>query len=134
MTSGMCPSKPITETGSSFFEPITCVLVKSIVGPCNFIDESMFSNNSDSRRVFIRRVPGIRYHHSNMRESNQFGRWGTLVRGGIKLDDSLPLHIFDARSVTALKFKDEMFQHHVRLYRRATGQDFSYIDVDARLH
>ena len=64
-----------------------------------FSDESSFSTNSDSHRVFIWREPGTRYHPSNIRD--RYGECGILVWGGNMLDGRIPLHIFDSDSVTA---------------------------------
>ncbi|GFX99255.1 transposable element Tc1 transposase [Trichonephila clavipes] len=90
-----------------------------------FTDESRFSTNSNSRRVFISREPVTHYHHSNIREHDRIGGSGTPVWGGIILDGRTPLHIFDAGSVTA---PDEALEPNVRLYRGAIGQDFTFMD------
>ncbi|GBN31774.1 hypothetical protein AVEN_169558-1 [Araneus ventricosus] len=48
-------------------------------------DESRFSLQSDSRRTFIWRAPGTRYHQENTIERHRYGGAGWLVRGGIIL-------------------------------------------------
>ncbi|GFV15152.1 transposable element Tcb2 transposase [Trichonephila clavipes] len=91
-----------------------------------------FSINSDSRRVFIWREPGTRYHPYNITESDRFGGCGVLVWGGIILDSRTPLHIFDAGSVNAQRYKDDILESRVRLFRGAIGQDFIFMDDNAR--
>ncbi|KFM60449.1 Transposable element Tc3 transposase, partial [Stegodyphus mimosarum] len=44
-----------------------------------FRDESRFSLESDSRRYLIWREPGIRYHPSNIRERDAYGRGSVCV-------------------------------------------------------
>ncbi|UYV64942.1 K02A2.6-like, partial [Cordylochernes scorpioides] len=59
-----------------------------------FNDESRFSLNTDSRRVFIWREPGTRYHPSNIREIDSFRGGNLLVWAGISSSRRTPLHIF----------------------------------------
>ncbi|UYV65651.1 hypothetical protein LAZ67_3004955 [Cordylochernes scorpioides] len=54
-----------------------------------FSDESRFSLNTDSRRVFIWREPGTRYHSSNIREIDSFSGGSLLVWAGIRLCEAL---------------------------------------------
>lgn len=99
-----------------------------------FTDESRFSTQSDSRRVFIWRERGARYHPSNVREIDQFGGRGILVWGGIMLGSRTPLHVFDEGSVTAQRYRDEVLEPYVRLFRGAAGPDFLFMDDNARPH
>ncbi|UYV75359.1 hypothetical protein LAZ67_12003626, partial [Cordylochernes scorpioides] len=57
-------------------------------------DESRFSLNTDSRRVFIWREPGTRYHPSNIREIDSFRGGSLLVWASISSSSRTPLHIF----------------------------------------
>ncbi|UYV84537.1 hypothetical protein LAZ67_X002498 [Cordylochernes scorpioides] len=66
-----------------------------------FSDESRFSLNTDSRRVFIWREPGTRYHHSNIREIYSFRRGSLLVWAGISSSSRTPLYIFSGGTLTA---------------------------------
>ncbi|UYV70922.1 hypothetical protein LAZ67_8001110, partial [Cordylochernes scorpioides] len=59
-----------------------------------FSDESRFSLNTDSRRVFIWREHGTRYHPSNIREIDSFRGGSLLVWAGISSSRRTPLHIF----------------------------------------
>ncbi|KFM60725.1 Transposable element Tc1 transposase, partial [Stegodyphus mimosarum] len=44
-----------------------------------FSDESRFSLPSDSRRTFVWRAPGTRYHQENITERRRYGGAGVLV-------------------------------------------------------
>ncbi|UYV62219.1 Transposase, partial [Cordylochernes scorpioides] len=66
-----------------------------------FSDESSFSLNTDSRRVFIWRDPGTRYHPSNIREIDSFRGGSLLVWAGISSSRRTPLHIFSGDTLTA---------------------------------
>ncbi|UYV63374.1 hypothetical protein LAZ67_2003876, partial [Cordylochernes scorpioides] len=59
-----------------------------------FSDESRFSLNTDSRRVFIWREPGTRFNPSNIREIDSFGGGSLLVWAGISSSRRTPFHIF----------------------------------------
>ncbi|GBL73817.1 hypothetical protein AVEN_230782-1 [Araneus ventricosus] len=58
-----------------------------------FSDESRFSLQSDSRRTFIWRAPGTRYHQENTIERNRYVGAGWLVWGGIILGSRTGLHV-----------------------------------------
>ncbi|GBN77164.1 Transposable element Tcb1 transposase [Araneus ventricosus] len=58
-----------------------------------FSDESRFSLQSDSRRTFIWRAPGTRYHQKNTIERHRYGGAGWLVWGGIILGSRIDLHV-----------------------------------------
>ncbi|GBN32974.1 hypothetical protein AVEN_153850-1 [Araneus ventricosus] len=64
-----------------------------------FTDESRFSLNTDSRRMFIWREPGTRYLPSNVREIDHYGGGGLMVWAGIMLDRRTPLHVFERGTV-----------------------------------
>ncbi|UYV67679.1 hypothetical protein LAZ67_5001557 [Cordylochernes scorpioides] len=66
-----------------------------------FSGESRFSLNTDSRRVFIWREPGTRYHPSNIREIDSFRGGSLLVWAGISSSRRTPLHIFSGGTLTA---------------------------------
>ncbi|GFW38312.1 HTH_Tnp_Tc3_2 domain-containing protein [Trichonephila clavipes] len=58
-----------------------------------FSDESRFSLQSYSRRTFIWRASGTRYHQENIIERHRYGGAGWLVWGGIFLDFRTDLHV-----------------------------------------
>ncbi|GBM19243.1 Chorion peroxidase [Araneus ventricosus] len=99
-----------------------------------FTDESRFSLNTDSRRTFIRREQGTRYLPSNVREIDHYGGGGLMVRAGIMLDGRTPLHVFERGTVTGVKYRDEILEPYVRLFRGAVGPEFILMDDNARPH
>ncbi|KFM74611.1 Transposable element Tc3 transposase, partial [Stegodyphus mimosarum] len=95
-----------------------------------FTDESRFSLNTDFRRNFIWREPGIRYLPFNVLEINNYG--GVMVWAGIMLDGRTPLHVLDRGSVTGVRYRDEVLEPYIRLFRAAVGPEFISQDDNAR--
>ncbi|UYV73095.1 hypothetical protein LAZ67_10001806 [Cordylochernes scorpioides] len=89
-----------------------------------FSDESRFSLNTDSRRVFIWREPGIRYHP----------RGSLLVWAGISSSRRTPLHIFSGGTLTAQRYRDEILEPYLRPYRDQIGHNLIFMDDNARPH
>ncbi|UYV77713.1 hypothetical protein LAZ67_15002018 [Cordylochernes scorpioides] len=88
-----------------------------------FSDESRFSLNTDSRRVFIWREPGTRYHPSNIREIDSFRGGSLLVWAGISSSRRTPLHIFSGGTLTAQRYRDEILEPYLRPYRDQIGHN-----------
>ncbi|GFU57523.1 DDE_3 domain-containing protein [Trichonephila clavipes] len=99
-----------------------------------FTDESRFSLNTDSRRSFILGGPGTHYLPSNVREIDNYGGGGLMVWAGIMLDGRTPLHIFERGSVTGVRYRDEVLESYVCLFRDACGPEFILMDDNARSH
>lgn len=99
-----------------------------------FSDESRFSLTTDSRRTFIWRERGTRYLPSNVREIDHYGGGGLMVWAGIMLDGRTPLHVFDSGTVTGVRYRDEVLEPYVRLFRGAVGPEFILMDDNARPH
>ncbi|GFW02314.1 transposable element Tcb2 transposase [Trichonephila clavipes] len=57
-----------------------------------------------------------------------------MVWAGIIMDGRTDLHFFDTGSVTAQRYKDEVLQLYVRLFRGAVGPDFIFMDDNAPCH
>ncbi|GBN95822.1 Transposable element Tcb2 transposase [Araneus ventricosus] len=99
-----------------------------------FTDESRFSLNTDSRRTFIWREPGTRYLLSNVREIDHYGGGCLMVLAGIMLDGRTPLHVFERGTVTGVRFRDEILEPYVRIFRGAVGPKLILMDDNARPH
>ncbi|UYV80282.1 hypothetical protein LAZ67_18002283 [Cordylochernes scorpioides] len=99
-----------------------------------FSDESRFSLNTDSRRVFIWREPGTRYHPSNIREIDSFRGGSLLVWAGISSSSRTPLHIFSGGTLTAQRYRDEILEPYLRPYRDQIGHNLILMDDNARPH
>ncbi|UYV66997.1 hypothetical protein LAZ67_4003618, partial [Cordylochernes scorpioides] len=99
-----------------------------------FSDESRFSLNTDSRRVFIWREPGTHYHPNNIREIDSFRGGSLLVWAGISSSSRTPLHIFSGGTLTAQRYRDEILEHYLRPYRDQIGHNLIFMDDNARPH
>ncbi|GBM62216.1 Transposable element Tcb2 transposase [Araneus ventricosus] len=99
-----------------------------------FTDESLFSLNTDSRRTFIWREPGTRYLLSNVREIDHYGGGVLVGWAGIMLDGRTPLLVFERGTVTGVRYRDEILEPYVRLFRGAVGPEFILMDDNARPH
>ncbi|GFV08030.1 transposable element Tcb1 transposase [Trichonephila clavipes] len=95
-----------------------------------FSHEYRFSLQSDSRRTFIWRAPGTRYHQENTIEQHRYGGAGCLVWGGIILGSRTDLYV---QSVTMADhiYRDVLLEQHVRLFRGAMGAEFLFMDDNA---
>ncbi|GFW30018.1 transposable element Tcb2 transposase [Trichonephila clavipes] len=99
-----------------------------------FSDEARFSLSTDSRRVTIWRERGTRFEPRNITERHHFPSRGVMVWAGIMIDGRTDLHFFDTGSVTAQRYKDEVLEPYVRLFRGAVGPDFIFMDANAPCH
>ena len=50
------------------------------------------------------------------------------------MDSRTPLHVFDADAVNAHRYREEILEAYVRLFRGAFGSDFIFKDDNARQH
>ncbi|GBM00745.1 hypothetical protein AVEN_150912-1 [Araneus ventricosus] len=50
------------------------------------------------------------------------------------LDGRTPLHVFERGTVTGVRYKNEILELYVRLFRRAVGPEFILMDDNARPH
>ncbi|GBM76089.1 Transposable element Tc3 transposase [Araneus ventricosus] len=98
-----------------------------------FSDESRFSLQADSRRTFIWRAPGTRYHQENTIERHRYCGAGWLVWGGIILGSRTDLHV-QSVTMTGHIYRDVILEQHVRLFRGAVGAEFLFTDDNARPH
>ncbi|GFU79456.1 DDE_3 domain-containing protein [Trichonephila clavipes] len=84
-----------------------------------FTDESHFSLNTDSNHTFIWREPGTRHLPSNVRKIDNYGGRGLIIWASILLDGRTPLHVFEIGSVTAVRYRVEVLEPYVCLFRGA---------------
>ncbi|GFU50098.1 transposable element Tcb2 transposase [Trichonephila clavipes] len=99
-----------------------------------FSDESRFSLSSDSRRVTIWRESGTRFEPRNITERHHFPSRGVMVWAGIMMDGRTDLHFFGTGSVTAQRYRDEVLELYVHLFRGVVGSDFIFMDDKAPCH
>ncbi|KFM63642.1 Transposable element Tcb2 transposase, partial [Stegodyphus mimosarum] len=93
-----------------------------------FSDESRFNLRTDSRRVTIWRERGTRFEPRNMSERHHFPSRRVMVWASIMMDGRTDLHFFDTGSVAGQRYRDEILQPYVRLFRGACGPDFIFMD------
>ncbi|GFV84547.1 transposable element Tcb2 transposase [Trichonephila clavipes] len=60
--------------------------------------------------------------------------WGVVVWAGIMMDGRTDLHFFDTGSVTAQRYRDEVLEPYIRLFRGAVSPDFIFMDDNASCH
>ncbi|GFS70059.1 transposable element Tcb2 transposase [Trichonephila clavipes] len=99
-----------------------------------FSDKSRFSMSSDSWRVTIWRERGIRFEPRNITERHHFPSRGVMVWKGIMMDGRSYLHFYDTGSVTAQRYRDEVLEPYVHLFRGAVDPDFIFMDDNAPCH
>ncbi|GFT67334.1 transposable element Tcb2 transposase [Trichonephila clavipes] len=99
-----------------------------------FSDESRFSLSSDSRQVTIWRERGTRFEPRNITEIHHFPSRGVMVWASITMDGRTDLHFFDTVSVTVQRYRDEVLEPYVHLFRGAVGPDYIFMDDNAPCH
>ncbi|UYV68119.1 hypothetical protein LAZ67_5003107 [Cordylochernes scorpioides] len=99
-----------------------------------FTDESRFSLNSDSRRVFVWREVGIRNNPRNMVERDPYRSQGFMVWAGILLGGRTELHIFRQGTPTGQRYRDEILAAYVMPQALEMGENFLLMDDNARSH
>ncbi|GBN58951.1 hypothetical protein AVEN_240748-1 [Araneus ventricosus] len=57
-----------------------------------------------------------------------------MVWAGIMLDGRTPLHVFERGNVTGERYRDEILEPYVRLFRGAVGPEFILMDDNVRPH
>ncbi|GFW33377.1 transposable element Tcb1 transposase [Trichonephila clavipes] len=99
-----------------------------------FSDESRFALEPDNKRIRIWRKQGTRKQPQNSTEHHAFRGGSIMVWAGISLGYLTNLHIFKQDSVTAVRYRDEILEHIVKLYATASGPAFVLMDDNARPH
>ncbi|GFW25238.1 transposable element Tcb2 transposase [Trichonephila clavipes] len=90
-------------------------------------DEPHFSLNTISRHTFTWREPGTHYLRSNVPEIYNYGGGGLKVWAGIMLDGRISLYVFQRGSVTGVRYRGEVLDLYVRIFRGAYGPEFILI-------
>ncbi|GFV53987.1 transposable element Tcb2 transposase [Trichonephila clavipes] len=99
-----------------------------------FSNESRFCLSSDSRQIKIWRKRGTRFEPRNITEKHNFPSRGVMVWASIVMDGCTGIHFFDTGSVTAQRYRDEVLEPYVRLFRGAISPDFISMDDNAPCH
>ncbi|UYV63858.1 hypothetical protein LAZ67_2005841, partial [Cordylochernes scorpioides] len=99
-----------------------------------FTDESRFSLNSDSRRVFVWGEVGTRNNTRNMVERDPYISKGFMVWAGIFLGGRTALHILRQGTLTGQRYRDEILAAYVMPQALEMGENFLLMDDNARPH
>ncbi|GFV33021.1 transposable element Tcb1 transposase [Trichonephila clavipes] len=99
-----------------------------------FTDESRFALEPNDKRIRIWRKQGTRNQPQNITKHHAFRGGSIMVWTGIKLGYRTDLHIFKRRSVTTVRYRDEVLDSIVRLYTAAVGPIFVLMDDNMRPH
>ncbi|GFS74656.1 transposable element Tc3 transposase [Trichonephila clavipes] len=67
-------------------------------------------------------------------EGHHFPSRGVMVWAGIMMDSYADLHFFDTGYATAQRYRDEVLEPYVRLFRGAVGPDFIFKDDNVPCH
>ncbi|KFM64980.1 Transposable element Tcb1 transposase, partial [Stegodyphus mimosarum] len=101
-----------------------------------FSDESRFSLQSDSRRTFIWRAPGTRYHQENIIERHRYAGAGMIVWGGIILGSRTDLHV-QIGTMTSEIYRDLILEQHLARFSKSfqtMGTEFVFMDDNTHSH
>ncbi|GFT75936.1 transposable element Tcb1 transposase [Trichonephila clavipes] len=98
-----------------------------------FSDDSRFSLQSDSGRTLIWRVQATHYHQENTIERHRYVGVEWLVWGGIILGSRTDLHVHSV-TMTDHIYRDFILKQHIRLFRGAMGDEFLFMNDNARQH
>ncbi|GFU24255.1 transposable element Tcb2 transposase [Trichonephila clavipes] len=99
-----------------------------------FSEESRFSLSTDSRRITIWRERGTCFEPRNITKTHHFPLRGVMVWTVILMDGRIYLHFFDTGSVTAQRYRDEVLEPYVHLFRGAGGPDIIFMDDNVPCH
>lgn len=98
-----------------------------------FSDESRFTIDGPDRRIKIWRRTGERYFNSNFQEVDTFHQKSLMIWAGIGYNMKSVFHTIEG-NLTALKYRDEILDIHVRPFNEARNGDFVFMDDNARPH
>ncbi|GFY24864.1 transposable element Tcb2 transposase [Trichonephila clavipes] len=99
-----------------------------------FSDECRFSLSSDCIRQLIWRESGTAYRPENIQEKDQYPTCSIMVLAGIMINGRMRLLVVANGTMTGQRYIDEVLIPHVRLFRRAFGDKFVFMDDNATCH
>ncbi len=108
--------------------------IGSCVTGVPFSSQSRFHVSICDRRVRVWRRAGERYADINIVEYDRYGGGSVMVWGGICLDGRTDLGVIDGGALTAVRYRDEVFEPVVWPFAGALGQDFVLMHDNARPH
>lgn len=98
-----------------------------------FSDETRICVNSDSRRIRVWREPTRAAQLAHARPVRPFAGGNAMFWAGIMASDRTELVLIDG-TLTGQRYITQVLEPHVRLWRGAVGEDFVFMDDNARPH
>ena len=99
-----------------------------------FTDESKFCVDSNDGRRRVWRLPGERLQPANLVEHDRYGNGSVMVWAGISEQSKTPLHFIDNGTLTGVRYRDEILDAYVRPLAANGGNNFIFMDDNARAH
>ncbi|GFV67126.1 transposable element Tcb2 transposase [Trichonephila clavipes] len=99
-----------------------------------FSDETRFSLSSDCRCQLIWRESGTAYIPENIQEKYRYPTCIIMVWAGIMINGRTRLNVVANGTLTGQRYIEEVILPHVRLFRRAVGDKFVFMDDNATCH
>ena len=102
--------------------------------PVLFTDEGRFTMSTWDRRERVWRCRGECYVACNIILHDRLGSGSVMVWGGISFEGRTDLHVIANRTLTAFRYRDEIFRVIDRPYSVAEGPGFILVQDNARPH
>ncbi|GFT07754.1 uncharacterized protein TNCV_1213631 [Trichonephila clavipes] len=82
--------------------------------------------------VHIERTRDSHYLPYNVHEIDNYVGGGLMVWAGIMSESRTPLRVFERGSVTGVRYRDEVLEPYVHLFRGSCGPEFILMNDSAR--
>lgn len=101
---------------------------------CMFTDECRFNLYEKDGRILVYRAINERYLEENREERVAFGGGGVTVWGGIMNNGRTDLVVLIGESMNAERYRDMCLRDVVLPFKENFGNDFLFVDDNARPH
>ena len=99
-----------------------------------FSDESRSCLHPNNQHLCIWRERGTRNNPNFAINRYPYGGGGLMVWGSISIGGSTDLYVVDGRSLSGVRYRDEILNPLVVSYAEAVGETFILLDDNARAH
>ena len=98
-------------------------------------DECKFCLDFTDRRQLTWRMPKERFDELNVAEHDHYGKDSDMVWAGISVNGKTDLYVIENRTLTALRYCNEILDQFVRTYHASTiCPEFILMEDNARTH